>query len=123
MTDGNVVVITGASSGFGRLTAETLARKRYRVFATMRDMATRNARVADEIRGLAARESLFLRPVEIDVTEDASVERGVKEIITASGRIDVLVNNAGYGMVDLAESVTTAQAQRISTRTSSAPCE
>jgi NAD(P)-dependent dehydrogenase (short-subunit alcohol dehydrogenase family) len=113
MENGGVVVITGASSGFGRLTAETLARKRYRVFATMREMGGRNAAAAGEIRELAARESLFLQPLEIDVTDDASVDRGVKEVIAAGGRIDVLINNAGYGMVDLAESVTTAQAQRI----------
>jgi NAD(P)-dependent dehydrogenase (short-subunit alcohol dehydrogenase family) len=113
MGNANVVVITGASSGFGRLTAETLARKGYRVFASMRDMAGRNARAAGEIRELTQRESLTLEPIEIDVTDDASVDRGVKEVIAAAGRIDVLVNNAGYGMVDLAESVTTAQGERI----------
>jgi len=112
MSSGQVVVITGASSGFGRLIAETLARKQYRVFATMRDVAGRNAPPASEIRELARRESLSLQALELDVTDEASVERAVNDVMATCGRVDVLVNNAGYGIVDLAESVTLAQAQR-----------
>jgi NAD(P)-dependent dehydrogenase (short-subunit alcohol dehydrogenase family) len=107
-----VVLVTGTSSGFGRLIAETLARKKFQVFATMRDGKGRNAAVACEIAELAKRESLSLQVVELDVTDDASVERAVSEVISKCGRIDVLVNNAGYGIMDLAESVTLAQAQR-----------
>ena len=107
-----VVLITGASSGFGRLIAETLARKKYRVFATMRDVNGRNAEVAQELRELAAHESIFLRTLELDVTNQASVERAVGSALAKCGRIDVLVNNAGYGIMDLAETVTLAQAQR-----------
>src|SRR5712692_4204760 len=107
-----VVLITGASSGFGRLIAETLARKNFRVFATMRNVSGRNAAAAGEIRELAKRESLPLEVVELDVTDDASVERAVSEVTAKCRRIDVLVNNAGYGIMDLAESVTMAQAQR-----------
>jgi NAD(P)-dependent dehydrogenase (short-subunit alcohol dehydrogenase family) len=107
-----VVLITGASSGFGRLIAETLARKNYQVFATMRNVNSRNAAAAREIRELAGRESLSLQTLELDVTDDASVDRAVNEVTTRCGRIDVLVNNAGYGIMDLAESVTLAQAQR-----------
>jgi NAD(P)-dependent dehydrogenase (short-subunit alcohol dehydrogenase family) len=113
MKSGAVILVTGAATGFGRLIAETLARKRYRVFATMRDVSGRNAPAAGEIRALASRESLSLEPREIDVTDDVSVERGVKEVRAAAGRIDVLVNNAGSAMVDLAESVTAAQAQQL----------
>ncbi len=108
-----VVLVTGASTGFGRLIAETMARKSYRVFASMRDVNGRNAAVAGEIRDLARRESLSLEPVEIDVTDDASAERGVNQVTAAAGRIDVLVNNAGSAIVDLAESVTPAQAERL----------
>ncbi|HEV1995446.1 MAG TPA: SDR family oxidoreductase [Candidatus Acidoferrum sp.] len=107
-----VVLITGASSGFGRLIAETLARKNYQVFATMRNVNGRNAAAAREIRELADRESLSLQTLELDVTDDVSVERAVSEVTTKCGRIDVLVNNAGYGIMDLAESVSVAQAQR-----------
>jgi NAD(P)-dependent dehydrogenase (short-subunit alcohol dehydrogenase family) len=107
-----VVLITGASSGFGRLIAETLARKNYQVFATMRNVNGRNAAAAREIRELGERESLSLQTLELDVTDDASVDRAVNEVTTRCGRIDVLVNNAGYGIMDLAESVTLAQAQR-----------
>jgi NAD(P)-dependent dehydrogenase (short-subunit alcohol dehydrogenase family) len=107
-----VVLITGASSGFGRLIAETLARKNYQVYATMRNVNSRNAAVVREIAELAERESLSLQTLELDVTDDASVESAVSEVVAQCGRIDVLVNNAGYGIMDLAESVTLAQAQR-----------
>jgi len=107
-----VVLITGTSSGFGRLIAETLARKNFQVFATMRDLSGRNAAAAREILELAKRESLSFEPLELDVTEDTSVERAVSKVAMKCGRIDVLVNNAGFGIMDLAESVTMAQAQR-----------
>jgi NAD(P)-dependent dehydrogenase (short-subunit alcohol dehydrogenase family) len=113
MNNAKVVLVTGASTGFGRLIAETMARKKYRVFASMRDVNGRNAAAAGEIRELARRESLALEPVEIDVTDDASAERGVNQVTVGAGRIDVLVNNAGSVIVDLAESVTPAQAERL----------
>ena len=107
-----VVLITGASSGFGRLIAETLARKNYQVWATMRNLNGRNAAAAREIRELAEREFLSLEVLELDVTDDFSIDRAVGEATAKCGRIDVLVNNAGHGIMDLAESVTLAQAQR-----------
>lgn len=107
-----VVLITGASSGFGRLIAETLARRGFHVFATMRNAKTRNAPVASELEQLAKGESLRLEVLELDVTQDASVEQTVAAVIARCGRIDVLVNNAGYGIMDLCETVTLAQAQR-----------
>src|SRR5215472_3349788 len=107
-----VVLITGASSGFGRLIAETLARNSFVVFATMRNVKTRNASTARELQELAARESLNLHVLELDVTQDASVEQAVGEALAKGGRIDVLVNNAGFGIMDLCETVTLAQAQR-----------
>ncbi len=108
----DVVVITGTSSGFGRLIAETLAVKKFRVFATMRNARTRNAAAARELEQLAQRDSLNLHVLELDVTQDASVEQAVTEVAAKGGRIDVLVNNAGYGIMDLSETVTVAQAQR-----------
>jgi len=113
MNGSKVVVVTGASGGFGRLIVETLARNGYRVFATMRDVRTRNARAAAEIEALAQREGLALDVLEIDVTDEESTLRGIDAVIARHGRIDVLVNNAGSLIVDLAETVTTGQAQRL----------
>src|SRR5260370_29469333 len=107
-----VVLITGAGSGCGRLIAEARARKKFQVCATMRNVNGGNAPAAREFHELAKRESLCLQTLELDVTEDASVERAVSDVTEKCGRIDVLVNNAGYGIMDLAESVTLAQAQR-----------
>lgn len=107
-----VVLITGASSGFGRLIAETLARKNYQVFATMRNVDSRNAAAAREMQEFAKRESLSLSVLELDVTNDSSVERAVDAVVAEAHRIDVLVNNAGHGVMDLAETVTMSQAQR-----------
>ena len=109
---GQVVLITGTSSGFGRLIAETLGRKGFHVFATMRNAKTRNAGAARELEQLAQRESLNLDVLELDVTQDASVEHAVNAVAAECGRIDTLVNNAGYGIMDLSETVTIAQAQR-----------
>jgi NAD(P)-dependent dehydrogenase (short-subunit alcohol dehydrogenase family) len=108
-----VVVITGASSGFGRMTAEFLARQGHQVFATMRQLARRNAAAAEALRELARREGLKLQAAELDVTDDTSVEDGVRLVLAEAGRIDVLVNNAGFGYGGLQESFTPAQAQRI----------
>ena len=109
----SVIVVTGASTGFGRLIVETAARRGYSVFATMRNIKGKNAAVVRELGELAARESLRLTVIELDVTSDASVERAVGEIVQQAGRIDVLINNAGYGLVGVTEAVTLEQARRI----------
>jgi NAD(P)-dependent dehydrogenase (short-subunit alcohol dehydrogenase family) len=108
-----VVLITGSSTGFGRLFTETLARKGHTVFATMRDPAGRNAKNAVEIRTLAQKESLPIHVLELDVTDDSSVGRAVDAAAAKAGRIDVAINNAGYYLGGLAEAVTTEQAQRL----------
>jgi NAD(P)-dependent dehydrogenase (short-subunit alcohol dehydrogenase family) len=113
MDSKGVVLITGSSTGFGRLFAETLARAGYTVFATMRDLGGRNAKHASELRELARKESLALHVLELDVTDDVSVERAVRAAIQQAGRIDVAINNAGYGLFGVTEAVTTEQAQRI----------
>lgn len=112
MSQGKVVLVTGASSGFGKLIAETLARKSFQVFATMRSVNGKNAAAAQELAAMAKRESLALHVLELDVTDDASVEKAVGEAAAQYGRIDVLVNNAGFGVTDLVETVTMSQAQR-----------
>src|SRR6202158_24262 len=113
MNSKQVVLITGSSTGFGRLFADTLARKGHTVFATMRDLGGRNAKNASEIRALAEKDSLPIHVLELDVTNDASVERAVDAAVAKAGRIDVAINNAGYYLSGLEEAVTTEQAQRL----------
>ncbi len=113
MNSKQVVLITGSSTGFGRLFTETLARKGHTVFATMRDPGGRNAKNASEIRTLAEKDSLPIYVLEMDVTDDTSVELAVDNAIAKSGRIDVAINNAGYYLSGLEEAVTTEQAQRL----------
>jgi NAD(P)-dependent dehydrogenase (short-subunit alcohol dehydrogenase family) len=99
------VLITGCSSGFGWATAQTLARRGYIVFATMRDVAGKNAEAAGALRGLARQENLALSVVEMDITDDASVQQAVNSLLATAGRIDVVVHNAGRGVVGLAEAM------------------
>jgi NAD(P)-dependent dehydrogenase (short-subunit alcohol dehydrogenase family) len=113
MNSKQVVLITGSSTGFGRLFAETLARKGHTVFATMRDLGGRNGKNASEIRTLAEKDSLPIHVLELDVTDDASVKRAVDAAVAKTGRIDVAINNAGYYLGGLEEAVTTEQAQRL----------
>jgi len=113
MSSKQVVLITGSSTGFGRLFVDTLARKGHTVFATMRDPGGRNAKNASEIRTLAEKDSLPIYVLELDVTDDASVERAVDAAVAKAGRIDVAINNAGYYLSGLEEAVTTEQARRL----------
>ncbi|MBO9651132.1 MAG: SDR family NAD(P)-dependent oxidoreductase [Variovorax sp.] len=101
-----VILITGASSGFGRLTAESLARAGHTVYASMRDVAGRNAGNA---AAMAAIPGSDIRPIELDVQSDSSAEVAVAKIVAESGRIDVLVHNAGHMMFGPAESFTPEQ--------------
>lgn len=100
-----IILITGASTGFGRDTAETLARAGHRVFAAMRDIAGRNRKHADALRGQN------INVVELDVTDDGSVERAVASVLKETGRIDVLVNNAGMASAGVSEAFTPDQAK------------
>lgn len=90
---GKSILITGCSSGFGRLGAEHYARLGAKVFATMRNLPRPEA---DELVALAASDNLDITVIEIDVTSDAQVEAGVAEALSAAGgSVDVLINNAG----------------------------
>jgi NAD(P)-dependent dehydrogenase (short-subunit alcohol dehydrogenase family) len=106
------ILVTGSTSGFGRLTVETLARQGYRVFAGMRGAAGKNASAAEALRALAQREALALQTIEIDVTDDASVERAIAEIIETVGRLDVVVNNAGVSYSGPLEAFTLEQVRQ-----------
>ncbi len=106
------ILVTGSTSGFGRLTVETLARQGYRVFAGMRAAAGKNAPAAEALRALAQREALALQIVEIDITDDASVERAIAVIIETTGRLDVVVNNAGVSYSGPLEAFTLEQVRQ-----------
>src|SRR2546425_5980128 len=96
-----VVLVTGASSGFGMLASVELARAGLRVLATMRDPSRREG--LDE----AAREAgVSVEVLALDVCDAASIDRAVGEAEARAGRIDVLVNNAGIGMMGLFEDTT-----------------
>jgi NAD(P)-dependent dehydrogenase (short-subunit alcohol dehydrogenase family) len=113
MPSNQVVLVSGSSTGFGRLIAETLARHGHIVFATMRDPAVRNAANASDLRALAGKESLALNVLEMDVTDESSVDRAVHACVDKAGRIDVVINNAGYAIVGLAEATTVDQSRQI----------
>jgi NAD(P)-dependent dehydrogenase (short-subunit alcohol dehydrogenase family) len=105
------ILVTGSNSGFGRLTVETLARQGYIVFAGMRAVTGRNAPAAAELRALAQREQLALQIVELDITDDASVEQAITSVVETTGRLDVVVNNAGMAYVGPLEAYTPEQVQ------------
>lgn len=99
------VLITGASSGFGRTTAETLARAGHKVFASMRDPEAKNRSHAQELQ----QQGIVV--VELDISGDASVENAVKDVLADAGRIDVLINNAGIASAGIMEAFTADQAK------------
>lgn len=103
------ILITGASSGFGRDTALTLARAGHQVYASMRDPAGRNRNKADALVSEAAGEKLSLKIIALDVTSTASVNQAVASMVADTGCIDVLINNAGYATAGVSEGFTDAQ--------------
>ncbi len=99
------ILITGASTGFGRDTAETLARAGHTVFASMRDPYARNREHAERLR------KQRIEVVELDVSSDDSVDRAAKEVLARAGRIDVLINNADIASAGITEAFTPDQAK------------
>jgi NAD(P)-dependent dehydrogenase (short-subunit alcohol dehydrogenase family) len=91
-----IIIVTGASSGFGRMTAEHLAKAGHTVFAGMRETTGRNAPQVEAVRKFARDEQADLRAIEMDVVSQASVDAAVDRIIAEEGRIDVVVHNAGH---------------------------
>lgn len=99
-----LILITGASSGFGRDTALTLAASGNKVFAGVRDPGGRNRAVAKELRGGG------VEPVDLDVTSDASVNAALAIVLgTSGGKLDVVVNNAGVAAAGVSEAFTAEQ--------------
>ena len=101
----NTILITGATTGFGRDTAETLRRAGHTVFASMRDPQGKNRNHAEALRKQG------IEVIELDVANDASVDRAVQEVLKRAERVDVLVNNAGIASAGVTEAFTADQAK------------
>ncbi|GAA0612905.1 SDR family oxidoreductase [Kribbella sandramycini] len=100
-----IVLISGASSGFGALTARALVDAGHLVYAGMRDLAGRNATAAAD----ATAYSPHLRALELDVSSEASVQQAVDAVVREQGRIDVLIHNAGHMVTGPSEAFTPEQ--------------
>lgn len=102
------ILITGASSGFGKLMALTLVGKGHTVFASMRGVAGKNKRAADELKSAGA------RIVDMDVTLDSSVDQARRTVLEQVEGLDAVVNNAGVGALGLQETFTPEDWRHIS---------
>ena len=91
---GKVAIVTGSSSGIGYATSLLLARNRFHTYATMR-----NIEKSADIQEITNKERLSLQVIQLDVNDDASIRNSIKRVERENERIDVLVNNAGYGLV------------------------
>ena len=96
----SVAVVTGSSSGIGLATSLALAKNGYRTYATMRNLAKR-----DSIQSVADKQHLPIRTVQLDVTDENSIKSAIQSILSEAGRIDLLVNNAGYVLTGAFEDI------------------
>lgn len=101
------VLITGTSGGFGRLTTERLLARGHRVVATMREVGSRNARVAAALRAVGA------IVIELDVTRDVSVDAAIAQALREIGPLDAVVNNAGVGVLGPQEAFSADDLMRV----------
>lgn len=108
-----VVVVTGASSGFGKLTVLELARRGHTVVATMRDAEGRNAQVRSDLIDAAKAEGRVLQVLDMDVADEASVNSTIDQVVKQHGKIDALINNAGIMPVGVTEAYTIADVERL----------
>jgi len=100
------ILVTGASSGFGRLTAETLSKSGHKVFAGFRSVEGARKQIADELK------AKNIEVLKVDVTDQASVDKAIVQLLEKSGnKLDVVVNNAGMASAGLSEGFTAEQAR------------
>jgi len=104
-----VIVITGASSGFGALTARALARAGHTVYASMRETNGRNKPQVEAVQTYAADNKVDLRAIELDVSSEQSCEAAINEIVKQHGRLDVVIHNAGHMVFGPSEAFTPEQ--------------
>jgi NAD(P)-dependent dehydrogenase (short-subunit alcohol dehydrogenase family) len=106
---GKVALVTGASSGFGALTARALACAGHTVYASMRETTGRNAHQVKEVERYAAEHGVDLRAVELDVSSQESADAAIKTVVSENGRLDVVIHNAGHMVFGPAEAFTPEQ--------------
>ena len=104
-----VIVVTGASSGFGSLAARALADAGHTVYAGMRETTGRNAVQVKAVQEFAATHKADLRAIDLDVASQESVDSAVRKIVEENGRLDVIVHNAGHMVFGPAEAFTPEQ--------------
>ncbi|GAB3230618.1 SDR family oxidoreductase [Kineococcus gypseus] len=104
-----VVLVSGASSGFGAMIVRELAAAGHTAYAGMRDARGRNAPAVEAARRHAREHGVDLRTVELDVGDQASTDAAVAQVLREQGRIDVVVHNAGHMVLGPAEAFTPEQ--------------
>lgn len=109
MNQQQIVLITGASSGFGALAARALAHAGHTVYASMRETTGRNAAQVEAARRYADDHQVDLRTLELDIASQASTDAAIAQLVAAHGRLDVLIHNAGHMVFGPAEAFTPEQ--------------
>jgi NAD(P)-dependent dehydrogenase (short-subunit alcohol dehydrogenase family) len=104
-----IIVITGASRGFGRLASNALAGAGHIVYASMRNTTGRNASRVAEVKAFARQHGVDLRAIELDVASQDSANAAIAAIISEHGRLDVVMHNAGHTVYGPAEAFTPEQ--------------
>jgi NAD(P)-dependent dehydrogenase (short-subunit alcohol dehydrogenase family) len=113
MSTSQSVLVTGSNSGFGLLIVKTLAAAGYKVAAAMRGVDGKNAAAAQDLQNWAKENNATVQVVELDVTSEESIDKGVADAVSKLGGLDVVVNNAGLGTVGISETFTAAQMQSV----------
>ena len=107
MKSKRTVLVTGCSSGIGLATCHVLSRNNFMTYGTVRNLSK-----AKKTQDLINRENLFLKILRLDVNDNQSIKLAVRKILTDTGRIDVLINNAGFGMFGPVEEIATQEVKK-----------
>jgi NAD(P)-dependent dehydrogenase (short-subunit alcohol dehydrogenase family) len=109
----SVILVTGAGTGIGKLSALALAEAGHVVYASMRDVDGRNRGRADELRAVSAEKGIRLIPLELDVLSQDSADAAAATIVSEQGRIDVVMQNAGHLVVGPSEAFTPEEMMKV----------